>query len=253
MLSRMRPRLFAFLTACFASIVGLSLPAQVNILTAHNDSARTGLNTNETILTPITVSSNGFGKIFTLPVDGHIFTQPLYVSGLPIPGKGTHDVVFVGTMHDSVYAFDAHVPGPPLWKKSFINPAAGITPSLPTDATGPGQGDCTTFVIEIGIIGTPVIDLDSSTLYVVARTKEPLPPPNQNTYVQYHRLHAIDIMTGAERPYSPVIIDGAVPGTGDESSGGIIRFNQRKSIQRPSLLLANGVIYVSFCSYCDLD
>src|SRR5258708_5729193 len=84
------------------------VPAQVaNVLTAHNDNGRTGANTNETILSPSTVGSNSFGRLFTQPVDGPIYAQPLYVSNLPIPGKGTHNVAFVATMHDSVYAFDA--------------------------------------------------------------------------------------------------------------------------------------------------
>ncbi len=245
------------LSFCAVALIGIAVSAQVNVLTAHNDNARTGLNPNETLLTPITVSSNGFGKIFEQPVDGPIYAQPLYVSGLPIPGKGTHDVVFVATMHDSVYAFDAHRAAGsnalPLWHASFINPAAGITPSLTTDATDFPYQDCQTFAHEIGIVGTPVIDLPTHTLYVVARTKEPLPPPDSQTLVQYHRLHALDITTGAERTNSPVIIDGVVSGSGVESSGGFVRFNQKKCVQRPSLLMVNGIIYIGFCSYCDLD
>src|SRR5689334_10096588 len=144
-------------------------PAQVNVLTAHNDNGRTGANTNEVILTPTTVSSNGFGKIFSLHVDGSIFTQPLFVSNLLIPGKGTHNVVFVGTMHDSVYAFDADsVAGSnsmPLWRTSFINPAAGVTaPIAALDATDAPFQDCRTFFDEIGVVGTPVIDLPSQTM-----------------------------------------------------------------------------------------
>lgn len=214
------------------------IPAQVNVLTAHNDNGRTGANTNETILTPVTVNSNGFGKIFSLRVDGSIFTQPLYVSNLPIPGKGTHNVVFVGTMHDSVYAFDADSVSAsnsvPLWRTSFINPAAGITaPIAANDAVDSPSQDCRTFFDEIGVVGTPVIDLPSQTMYVVARTKETLPPPNSGTYTQYHRLHALDITTGLDRPNSPVIIDGIVPGTGVESIGG--SFDSTKRNQSSAL------------------
>src|SRR5882672_4907068 len=104
-----------------------ALPAQVSVLTSHNDNARTGVNPNETLLTPVTVSTNGFGELFTKPVDAPIYTQPLYVPNLTIPGKGVHNVVFVGTQHDTVYAFDADSDlgsnAPPLWRTSFINPA----------------------------------------------------------------------------------------------------------------------------------
>src|SRR6267378_4202748 len=110
--------------------------AQVNVLTGHNDNARTGLNPNETILNPTNVNIYGFGKIYDRRVDGPVYAQPLYVSNLPIPGKGTHNVVFVSTMRDSVYAFDADsnfgVNSQPLWRTSFINPALGIT--VPTTA-----------------------------------------------------------------------------------------------------------------------
>src|SRR5580765_1939419 len=126
--------------------------AQVNVLTGHNDNARTGLNPNETILTPTNVNIYGFGKIFSRPLDGTPYAQPLYVSNLPIPGKGTHNVVFVATMHDSVYAFDADSNlgsnGPPLWQKSFINPAAGTNVPTTTDVA-PGQ-DCRTFLDYVG-------------------------------------------------------------------------------------------------------
>src|SRR5579862_3946715 len=130
---------------------------QVSVLTQHNDNARTGLNTNETVLTPTNVNLYGFGKIFSQPVDGPVYAQPLYVSNVSIPGSGTHNVVFVATMHDSVYAFDADSNMPALWHTSFINPAAGITPDTSVDAASP-YGDCRTFVGEIGIVGTPVID-----------------------------------------------------------------------------------------------
>ncbi len=244
----------------FAALIGgpAAARAEVNVLTGHNDNGRTGVNTNETILTPTTVNSNGFGRLFTQPVDGPIYAQPLFVSNLPIPSKGTHNAVFVATMHDSVYAFDGDsnlgLNGPPLWKTSFNNTNAGVYVPITTDATdSPGQ-DCHTFGPgEIGIVGTPVIDLINQTLYVVARTKELLPPPSSGTYTQYHKLHALDLTTGAERPNSPVIVDGVVPGTGSGSVGGFQHFDQKKHIQRPALLLVNGIVYVSFCSYCDLD
>ena len=222
------------------------LRAQVNVLTQHNDNARTGLNPNETILTPTNVNLYGFGKIFSQPVDGPAYAQPLYVSGVSIPTKGTHNVVFVATMHDSVYAFDADTNMPALWHASFINPAAGITADTSVDAASP-YGDCRTFVGEIGIVGTPAIDASTGTLFVVARTKE----PQGQSFVQVQRLHALDISTGNERPNSPVVIAAAVPGTGDGSVGGFVPFDPKREIQRPGLLLVGGVVYLSWCSYCD--
>src|SRR3954454_14612902 len=134
------------LVAAILVILSAAFPAnaQVNVLTAHNDNARTGLNSNETILTPTNVNIYGFGKIYDRHVDGPVYAQPLYVSNLPIPGKGTHNVVFVATMHDSVYAFDADSNvgsnAPPLWQRSFINPAAGTNVPTATEVA-PGQ-DC---------------------------------------------------------------------------------------------------------------
>ena len=222
------------------------LCAQVNVLTQHNDNARTGLNANETLLTPTNVNLYGFGKIFSQPVDGPVFAQPLYVSGVSIPSKGTHNVVFVATMHDTVYAFDADTNMPPLWHASFISPPAGITADTAVDAGSP-YGDCRTFVGEIGIIGTPVVDITNGTLYAVSRTKE----PQNQSFVQVQRLHALDIATGNERPNSPVTIDAVVAGTGEDNVGGLVHFNAKREIQRPGLLLANGVVYISWASYCD--
>src|SRR5438105_11940774 len=132
--------------------LGLFLPfciicnAQVNVLTYHNDLARTGQNLAETHLTPANVNSTQFGKLFSYPVDGYVYAQPLYVSGVAIPGKGTRNVVFVATEHDGVYAFDAdNDAGEPLWQVSFIDPAAGVT-------TVPYQNafNCTQIMPEIG-------------------------------------------------------------------------------------------------------
>src|SRR6266404_2187552 len=186
---------------------------QVNVLTSHNDNARTGLNPNETVLTPASVNSNSFGKLFSQRVDGPIYAQPLYVSNITIPNKGVHNVVYIATMRDSIYAFDADSNtgsnAPPLWHTSFINPTAGITAVPTVDAVdSPGQ-DCRTFVGEIGIVGTPAIDAGSGTLYLVARTKE----SSNQTFVQVQRLHAIDIATGNERSNSPVILDAVVTGS----------------------------------------
>ncbi len=210
----------------------------VNVLTAHNDNNRDGLNAAETALTPADVNSSQFGKLFSVPVDGQVYAQPLYVSALAIPGQGTHDVVFVATEHDSVYAFDADS-GALLWHDSFIDPAAGITPvsaqNYNSDAILP----------EIGITGTPVIDLSTDTMYLVAATQET--SGSTTNFVQ--RLHALDITTGAEKFGGPVVIQASVPGSGD--GGSTVSFVAQYQLQRAGLLLENGVVYIGWSSHGD--
>jgi hypothetical protein len=207
--------------------------------TYKNDEGRTGQNRNETTLTPANVNSNRFGKLFSCPVDGYVYTQPLYVANVSIAG-GIHNVVYVGTEHDSVYAFDADNQScQQLWKTSFIDPARGVTTVPAADVNGEDIGP------EIGITGTPVIDPQSKTLYVVARTKE--------NGLYFHRLHALDITTGAERPGSPVVIQATVPGSGYDSVAGHITFNTLTENERPALLLKNGIVYFAFGALSDLD
>jgi fibronectin type 3 domain-containing protein len=206
---------------------------------------RTGLNSNETVLTPANVNSAGFGKLATYALDGTADASPLYVPGVAIPGNGTHDVVYVATEHDSVYAFDAEArQTTPLWKDSFINPAAGVTTVPPQDT-----GECCDISPEIGITGSPVIDQATNTLYVVAKTKE----VSGKTTNYVHRLHALDITTGAEKFGGPVVIQASVPGTGSGSSGGQVPFNSLHQNQRPALLLLNGVVYVAFGAHGDQE
>ena len=175
---------------------------QVSVLTYHNDLARTGQNLNETLLTRAAVSSGQFGPLFRYPVDGQIYAQPLYLPGVVVPGNGIHNIVIVATEHDSVYAFDADNSLAPLWHTSFLNPAQGVTTASATDL------GCGSIVPEVGITATPVIDPATGTLYVVAMTED-----STGSYV--HRLHALDVTTGAEKPGSPVEIQASVPGTGD--------------------------------------
>src|SRR5215469_3310216 len=214
---------------------GGSPTASAGTLTQRNDNARSGLNLQEVILTPANVNPAKFGLLFSYPVDGFVYAQPLYMPNVTIGGQ-VHNVLFVATQHDSVYAFDADTPGPPLWQTSFINPGAGITTVSSADVS------CVNIVPEIGITSTPVIDPNSGTLYVEANTKE--------NGAFFHRLHALDVTTGAEK-IPPVVIQGAVAGNGDASVNGFITFDPLRHLQRPALLLSQNALYIAFGSHCD--
>jgi hypothetical protein len=215
-----------------------SLTSSMNMVTYHNDNARSGQNLNETVLTPQSVNTNLFGTLFSVPVDGSVYTQPLYLADVNVLGNGMHNIVYVATEHDSVYAFDADSAGPPLWQVSFIDPANGITTLTTTDVS------CTAISPEVGITGTPVIDPTSGTLYVVARTKE------NGAFVQ--RLHALDVTSGVEKFGGPVIIQATVTGSGSGSVGGMLSFNPQLEGQRAALLLQNGLVYIGWASLCDI-
>jgi chitodextrinase len=215
--------------------------------THHNDNSRTGQNLSESVLTPANVTPSSFGKLFSYALDGVAMASPLYVANVTLPDTSVHNIVYVATQHDSVYAFDADGRTPsPLWQRSFISPAvgAGVT-TVPSDDTG----ECCDIAPEIGITGTPVIDPATGTLYVVAKTKEG--PGNNATYVQ--RLHALDITTGAEKLGGPVILQASVPGTGAGSQGGNVPFDALRENQRPALLLSNGVVYIGFGGHGDVQ
>jgi hypothetical protein len=156
------------------------LLSQVAVTTHHNDLNRTGVNPAETTLNPSNVNVDTFGKLFSLDVDGPIYAQPLYVPNLSIAGSGTHNVVFVATQNNSLYAFDADVAGPPLWVTSLGTPFPTTLFATNSDVYA-----------QVGILSTPVIDLSSNTIYAVAETYE--------DSVATFRLHALDISSGAEK------------------------------------------------------
>ena len=215
----------------------------VDVLTGHNDVARTGQDLAETTLTPANVNPSTFGRLATDAVDGAVYAQPLVKTGVTIPGNGVHDIVYVATEHDSVYAFDADVPGAPLWHDSFINPAAGIT-TVP--ALTAGEAD---LFPEVGITGTPVIDPATSTLYVVAKTQETFAGVTRQVY----RIHALDLATGLEKDGGPAVIEASVAGRGTgRDRKGRVGFQAEFEIQRPGLLLQGGVVYTAFGSLGDL-
>jgi hypothetical protein len=212
------------------------------VITSQYDNARTGANLNETKLTPRNVNVQHFGKIFTLHVDGDVYAQPLFLGGVEIPGKGRHDVLFIATEHDSVYAFDAYGnPSTPLWRASFLKDGFTTVPAR--------DADCPFISPEIGITSTPVIDPDTGTLYVLARTRD-RSGFLDNVYAQ--RLHALAVTTGAEKFGGPIEIRASMSGAGTGSSGGKLSFNPLRDNPRAALLLNRGAVYLTWASACDV-
>jgi Chitobiase/beta-hexosaminidase C-terminal domain/Bacterial lectin len=232
-----------FGTGLLAVVCILSVHAQVNVTTQRNDISRTGQNLNETILNTSNVNSTQFGALFSQPVDGFVYAQPLYLSNVTIGGQ-SHNVLFVATEHDSVYAFDANTNGGsnsnPLWYASMLSTAHGAAPGALTVSS---EYVGTDIIPEVGITGTPVIDPASGTLYVVSATQE-----GSNFIL---RLHALDVTSGAEKFGGPVAISGSVPGTGNGSTSGTLLFDPEWQNQRPGLLMLNGIIYIGFASHGD--
>ncbi|MGA8028233.1 MAG: hypothetical protein WB992_13910 [Bryobacteraceae bacterium] len=215
---------------------------QTQLTTSQYDNARTGANSNETTLTPKNVNARTFGKLFSLKVDGDVYAQPLYLPGLEIPGQAKHDVLFVATEHDSVYAFDANKKAAPLWHTAFLNAGTGVT------ALDARETHCPFINPEVGITSTPVIDVNRGTLFVLARTKEKA-SGTAPAFVQ--RLHALDVTTGKERPGSPVRIQASVRAQNRADKREEIPFDPQVENPRAALLLVNGVIYLTWGSSCD--
>ncbi|MFL5330279.1 MAG: hypothetical protein ACJ8C4_15370 [Gemmataceae bacterium] len=260
------PRSISWLIfACF-----VASPAWgADVLTYHNNNARTGLNDNESQLRPGNVTPATFGPLYSRILDGHVYAQPLYKAGVPIAGQ-SRNVVYVATQHNTVYAFNADDSNTnpntaPLWRRSLLLP--GESP-VPSNKNQQGDNDVHNFDIwpEIGVTGTPVIDGSTGTLYVVSKAKVLSAPPS---YV--HRLHALDLATGDEKFGGPVEINGVCPGTGngffdpntgnrfddhdgaDSTGQRFIPFRPLLQHQRAGLLLCRGLVYVAFASHGDTN
>jgi hypothetical protein len=233
------------------------------VLTYHNDNASTGQNLSETALTTSNVNPTTFGKMFTASVDGQVYAQPLVRPGVNItigPNQGVHNVVFVATEHDSLYAIDADN-GQQLWQDSFLSGLPGAT--VTTVPAGDLQNQPYAIEPEVGITGTPVIDPSTDTLYVATLTKEVVDGDPIPHYIQ--RLHAVRLGDGSEEFGGPGVIgdtqfDGNnyyfntgpfVYGSGAGSSGGVITFNVARELQRTALTLAGGRVYLAYASYSD--
>ena len=237
-----------------SNTVALGVTDLAGVFTYRNDGARDGVNAQEYALTAAggggtggSVGTATFGKLFSCIADGAVYAQPLWAANLTINGA-VHNVVFVASAHDSLYAFDADAnPCVQLWSVSLIDTAHGANSGEVTvpagtagNLVGVGYGDITP---EVGVIGTPVIDPASGTLYVVSKSMD----PTGTTF--YQRLHAIDVTTGNEKAHSPMLIQGTYPGTGDGTT--TTTFSARQENQRAGLALINGTVYVAWAAHED--
>ncbi|HET9994577.1 MAG TPA: fibronectin type III domain-containing protein [Candidatus Acidoferrum sp.] len=219
------------------------------VFTYHNDLSRDGANTHEVALTSSTVNTTNFGKLFSCPVDGAIYAQPLWVANLSAGGV-SHNIIIVATQHDSVYAFDADAsPCLTLWHANLFDFAHGAVPGETPVPSGPGGlvgfgvGDINP---ELGITGTPVIDPTTNILYVVSKSVS-------GTMQFFQRLHALDLTNGNEKlnGNKPVVISATVAGTGDGSLNGQLAFDPQNQNQRAGLALVNGMVYIAWGSHED--
>jgi PQQ-like domain len=227
------PLLLAALPVCLA--------AQVGILTNRYDNFGTGANTHETVLNAKNVNAAEFGKLYSYPVDGSVYAQPLYVPSVKIAGRGAHNVLFVATMNDKVYAFDADKDAPPFWTRDFTNPSAGITPVPIVDIT---KRNDLNIVGNAGILGTPVIDPEKHAIYLLARTKE------NGAYVQ--RLYALDIRSGKDK-HAPTVIQAQVKGSAGDGVNGVVNFNPKTGNQRAALAIWKNAVVIAWASHEDIQ
>ena len=220
------------------------------VLTQHNDNNRSGDNLNESALNISNVNTNQFGFLYARFADDQVYAQPLIATNVNVLGRGTHNLLIIATVNDTIYAYDADDPTviAPYWTNSFIR-LPNIVPVSNGDesAIGACGGNYQDFSGKIGIVSTPVIDPVSGTIYLLARTKET--SGGITTFVQ--RLHALDITTGLDRSNSPVVINATYSGNGAGNSGGVLTFDSLRQNQRPALLLVNGIVYITWSSHCD--
>jgi len=241
-----------------------------DVVTWHNNNARTGANTSETVLTPSNVNKSRFGKLFTLNVTGEVYAQPLVVSDVKMTSTNKENLVFVATEADRVYAFDANT-GKKVWSRDFTDPKHGITAPTAEDIGSADIGP------QNGITATPVIDTTTGTLYVVTKVKHPIneesskslneqnesdeedaaPDPNAGSENFEIRLRALDIKTGEDKFAGSTVVDAIVPGAGAGQVGDraapLVPFNAQRENERAALLLLNGRVYISFASHGDND
>ena len=221
-------------------VSGLCTHGGAQVTTSQYDNMRTGAIVTETTLTPANVNTAHFGKIGAFQVDGPVYAQPLFVSAVAIPGKGRRDVLFVATEHDSVYAFDAeHLNTAPLWYVSFLDEKNGVTAVQDRDIL------CQLISPEVGVTATPVIDMGSGTLFVLARTMK------GGKFFQH--LHALALGSGAERAGGPKLISGSVAGNASDALNGRVAFDAQRENSRASLLLVNHQVVLTWASSCDVD
>jgi len=222
------------------SSINVGVTDLAGVATYHNNTSRNGVNTQEYTLSPANVTTGTFGKLFSCAVDGAIYAQPLWIPNLTIAGA-QHNVVLVATQHDSLYAFDADkAPCTTLWRSNLIDAAHGGTSGETAVGNSVVNTLSTDIQPEIGVTGTPVVDLGTKSLYVVTKSV------NSAGTIHYHRLHSIDILTGAEKASSPVLISGTFP-----STSGTVTFDSFKENQRPGLALVGGVVYIGWASHGD--
>jgi len=226
--------------AAWGLAVAVVLHADVRVLMNRYDLACTASNTQEAALNTSNVSGATFGKLYSYYVDGSVFAQPLYVPALEVPGRGRHNVLFIATMNDKVYGFDADRAGPPLWMRNLTDEMAGITAVPVTDITNSNDLNV---VGNVGIMGTPVIDPASNSLFLVARTKE------NGRYFQ--RLYKMDLRTGNDQA-APAVIEASVESTARDAAGGVLRFDPKAGNQRPALVLVNGSVIIAWASHEDI-